>query len=94
MVATTLDPSGRRVSLTDKRWLHIKARHPGMARQLPEIMRTVREPERQMRGRSDDEIWFFAERRGSLPWLQVVVHYEGGEGWIATAFPRESLPGR
>ncbi len=46
-----------------------------------------------MRGRSEGEMWFFAEwDTGRFPWLQVVVHYEGGEGWIVTAFPREALP--
>jgi len=65
-----------------------------MAGELREIMRTVREPDRQMRGRSERETWFFTHRGGAFPWLQVAVHYEGGEGWIATAFPRESLPGR
>ncbi len=55
-------------------------------------MTAVREPTRRSGGRSSNEEWFFLEGAGPARWLQVVVHYEGGEGWIATAFPRRSLP--
>lgn len=50
-------------------------------------MAAVHEPTRSMRGRSDSEVWFFAEDAGRrCPWLQVVVHY------VVTAFPRATLP--
>lgn len=94
MVAATLDPDRRRVVLDEHGWSHIKRRHPQLARSLREIMATVRKPDRRMPGRVDDETWFFAEGAGTLRWLQVVVHYEGGEGWIVTAFRRASLPRR
>ena len=94
MIAATLDPDGRRVVLTGERWLHIKGRHPRLARELDAIMRTIRDPDVQMAGRSDRELWFFTRWSGTLPWLHVVVHFEGGEGWIVTAFPRSSLPPR
>jgi hypothetical protein len=41
-------------------------------------------------GRIDGEEWYFAHDALPRMWLQVVVHYEGGEGWIVTAFPRTS----
>jgi hypothetical protein len=94
MLAMALDPDGRRVVLTEERWLHVKARHPEMASYLGEIMRAVREPDRRRSGRAELEEWFFLEHSGPRRWLEVVVHYEGGEGWIATAFSRESLPGQ
>ncbi len=75
-------------------WDHIKTRHPRLARELENIMVAVHEPDRRMPGRADNETWFFSERPGTLPWLQVVVHYEGGEGWVVTAFRRASLPRR
>ena len=94
MIAATLDPDGRRVVLDEHGWSHIKGRRPQLARSLREIMAAVREPDTRMPGRTDNEVWFFAEGAGSLRWLQVVVHYEGGEGWIVTAFTRGSLPRR
>jgi hypothetical protein len=93
-VSVTLDPDGRRVVLEATQWEHVKVEHPLLRRRLRAIMAAVREPFVRMSGRGPDEVWFFAEDAGRYPWLQVVVHYEGGEGWIVTAFPRVSLPGR
>ena len=92
MVSTTIDPDGRRVFLTEERWEHIRRGHATLAPKLREVMAAVREPSLSMRGRSESEMWFFAEAAGRFRWLQVVVHYEGGEGWIVTAFPREAVP--
>ena len=94
MVSATTDPEGRRVVLGEHAWTHIKLEHPIMARKLREVVGAVREPRVRLPGRDPDESWFFAEDAGRYPWLQVVVHYEGGEGWIVTAFPRTSLPRR
>jgi hypothetical protein len=92
VIASTLDPDGRRVVLGDNEWSHIKRRHPELSASLREILAAVREPDRQIQGRLTGEIWFFAERVGRFPWLQVVVHYERGEGWIVTAFARRMPP--
>lgn len=94
MLASTLDPDGRRVLLDEEGWDHIKRRRPQLARSMGEIMAAVREPDIRIPGRTENETWFFAELAGTLPWLQVVVHYEGGEGWIVTAFRRAALPRR
>ena len=90
--ATTLDPDGRRVGLTAERWAHIKAEHPILSSRLRQIMATVREPARRIDLGADGEEWFLSEEFRPGWWLQVVVHYEEGEGWIATAFPRKALP--
>lgn len=92
MVSATLDPDGRRVVLTEERWDHIKRRHPDLAPRLREIMEAVREPDRRLPGRAEGEERFLRHMGGTLPWLHVAVHYEGGEGWIATAFRREAPP--
>ena len=92
MIAATFDPDGRRVVLPERSWAHIKSRRPQLTSCLREIMAAVREPTTRSRGRTPYEEWFFLEEVGPVHWLQVVVHYEGGEGWIATAFPRRSLP--
>ena len=88
MLAATLDPDGRRVVLTQEDWRHIKDGHPLLARSMREIMATVREPTRRLPGRIEGEEWYFTNEALPRLWLQVVVHYEGGEGWIVTAFPR------
>jgi hypothetical protein len=92
VVATTLDPEGRRVVLTEERWTHIKRRHPDMAPHLRLIMQTVRDPDRRARGHSEAETWFFTHVGGYLPWLRVAVHYGEGGGWIATAFRQATPP--
>lgn len=91
MVAATLDPDGRRVILDEAGWSHIKRRHPMLASRLREIMATVREPAWRSPGRVEHEVWYFCDEMLTRLWVQVVVHYEGGEGWIVTAFPREPL---
>ncbi len=78
--------------LTEERWEHIKARHAILATRLREIMATVREPTGRSRGPNEGEEWFWSDEPLERLWLQVVVHYEGGDGWIATAFPREWPP--
>jgi hypothetical protein len=94
MVAATLDPDGRRVVLNEEAWAHIKEEHRDLTRKQRDIMAAVREPDRRMPGRVPDEEWFFAEEIRPGRWLHVVVHFEGGEGWIATAFTRTLLPRR
>jgi hypothetical protein len=94
MLAATLDPDGRRVVLDEHAWTHIKRKHPSLAGSQREIMAAVREPERRMIGRVEGEVWFFTQTAEPLRWLQVVVHYEGDDGWIVTAFRRASLPKR
>jgi len=90
VLATTIDPDGRRVVLSSERWSHIKRRHPEVAPHLGEIMRAIREPDRRGAGREPAEEWFFLEWSGPGPWLRVVVHFETGEGAVITAFPQES----
>jgi hypothetical protein len=92
VLAATLDPDGRRVVLTEERWAHIKDDHPELARFQREIMETVREPTRRLAGREVGEEWFYLAEEGPSLWLKVVVHYEGEEGRIQTAFARSSMP--
>jgi hypothetical protein len=77
LVSLTLDPDGRRVALRDRRWAHIKLKHPILATRLGQIMSTAREPYLQMTSEAPNEVWFFSEDAGRYPWLQVLVHYEG-----------------
>ncbi len=90
MLAITFDPDGRRVVLTQEAWDHIREGHSLLASRMREIMAAVREPTRRLPGRTEAEEWYFTSEALERLWVQVVVHYEGGEGWIVTAFPRES----
>jgi hypothetical protein len=91
-VSITVDPDGRRVSLLDNQWRHIKEEHGRLSPHLREIMAAVREPDRHVEGRRPGEEWFYAAGAGPDAWLKVVVDYEHGHGTIATAFPRSRFP--
>lgn len=90
MLASTRDPDGRRVVLSQEAWNHIREGHPALGRRMREIMAAVREPTRRLPGGDEREEWYFTDEAFANLWVQVVVHYEGGEGWIVTAFPRAS----
>ena len=92
MLAATLDPDGRRVVLDEEGWRHIRRRHPELHREMRDIMAAVHTPAIRRRGRTPDRAYYFAERASGLRWLQVVVHYEGEDGWIVMAFARSTLP--
>jgi hypothetical protein len=87
------DPEGRRVELTEERWEHICESHPELATLEALVVDAVREPDLRLPGRSANERWHLIEFVGPSRWIQVVVAYEHGRGWIVTAFPRRSRPG-
>jgi hypothetical protein len=45
-----------------------------------------------MAGRRDGQEWFYLEAVGPSRFLKVVVAYDGGRGFIMTAFARRSMP--
>lgn len=86
----TLDPDGRRVVLTDERWAHIKRRHPEVTSHLGAVMRAVREPAHRRRDLGAGKESFLADWPGPGKWLRVVVHYDGDDGEVMTAYPESS----
>jgi len=92
MLAATLDPDGRRVVLTEERWRHILGEHPEMAQHMRSVMTAVREPTLRLSGEDPGEEYYYVEGEGPSRWVKAVVHFEGGEGRIITAFPRRSVP--
>jgi YD repeat-containing protein len=64
VLASTLDPDGRPVDLTEERWQHIVAGHPELRPHLQSVMAAVRNPDRRMAGRSAAEEWFYLEGAG------------------------------
>jgi len=95
ILAEVVDIDGRRVELTDERWQHILVEsdgHPELAGYQAEVMRAVQAPDERRPGRQSNEQWFFLRNAGPSRWLQVVVAYDNGRGWIVTAFGRRRDP--
>jgi hypothetical protein len=88
----TTDPDGRRVLLSSERWLHIIEDHEELAGELDEILRGLARPALRRHGRWPEEEWYYLAGPGPTRFVKVVVHYEGGEGRIVTAFPRRAFP--
>lgn len=89
------DPDGRLVELTDERWDHIVNPvdgHPELVPFQEDVLRAVSSPDHRLPGRLENEEWFFLRTAGPSRWLHVVVAFEGGRGWIVTAFGRRSDP--
>jgi hypothetical protein len=91
-VAKNLDVDGRLVELSDERWAHIISGHPELASHLLAIMDATRRPSHRLSGRRQGEEWFYIEGSGPSRFLKVVVAYDGGRGFIVTAFARRSMP--
>ena len=88
VLASVVDQNGVPVELTDTQWQHICEQRPILAGLRSEILRAVASPDATDPGGQPNETWFFLEGVGPSGWLRVVVAYEGGRGWIVTAFPR------
>lgn len=89
------DPEGRAVELTQERWNHIIEPvdgHPELERFVADLLATVEAPDRRLPARRANEEWFYRRGVGPSEWLQVVVAYERGRGWIVTAFARRDFP--
>jgi hypothetical protein len=52
----------------------------------------VETPDRQIAGAAVDEEWFYLETDAPSAWLQVIVAYAEGRGYIVTAYARRSIP--
>jgi len=93
-VRETVDPDGRVVVLTTRAWAHIMGEHEEVANCLEDILQAIETPSRRMPGRTSNEEWFFLADAGPTRWLHVVVHFEGEEGRVTTAFGRRRIPWR
>jgi hypothetical protein len=98
VLATTLDPDGRPVDLTEDRWRHIvgeppsRAGHPELAAHLDAVMRAIQAPDHRRAGRRPGEEWFYLRGAGPSRFLKVVVAYDESRGRVITAFARRSMP--
>jgi hypothetical protein len=88
----TTDPDGRPVTLRRDRWEHVLDRHPYIEVEPEDVLEAVEHPDARTHGHEPHEEWFYRQALGPSRWIRVVVHYDRGEGWIVTAFPRRALP--
>jgi len=92
VLATVIDPDGRAVELTVRRWEHVVTGHPELATLQDQVIQTVAMPSRRQLGPTGEE-WFYGENQGPSRWLKVVVRYDSiHRGRIVTAFARRSMP--
>jgi hypothetical protein len=94
VLASIRDPDGRCIALTFERWGHIVVAHPELAPHRDAVLAAVHIPHMRLAGRRKNEEWYLLKKEGPSRWLQVVVAYEGGRGWIVTAFARRRIPCR
>lgn len=92
VLATVVDPRGRRVELTSERWNHILDRHPEIAEHRADVLRAIDQPSAQLPGRHAGQTWFYLAEVGPSGWLKVIVDFDQAIGQIITAFPRRSFP--
>jgi hypothetical protein len=87
-----VDGEGRRIVLTEARWRHIRERHPELAVSAEDLLDAVVHAHEHRAGHEAGEEWFYRRNLGPSRWIRVVVHFDGGEGAITTAFPRRDIP--
>lgn len=74
------------MEFTEERQRHILDAHPELGAHLADILGAVTAPTKREAGRQSNEVWYFLRGAGRSRWLQVVVAYAQGQGWIVTAF--------
>ena len=82
-VKNTVSVSGKRIRLTEERWLHISERHPEVASHLSEVLKTVSNPGVVTKGWEDEMV---AIRRFGHWDLAVIYKENESGGFIITAF--------
>jgi hypothetical protein len=90
---TTIDPQGRIVRLTPRRWDHIAYGHPHLLPHRAAVIRAITEPTEWFEEPRPGQAWYYLSGVGPSAWLKVVVAYdEQSIGSVITAFPRRRKP--
>ncbi|HYU16769.1 MAG TPA: hypothetical protein VEL05_11875 [Candidatus Acidoferrum sp.] len=91
-LASTIDPAGRRVVLTDQAWRRITADHPGLADYLDDVMRAVTRPGFVTPDPGAGGHCFWRQSIGPSGWLAVVVDLEHDPAIVVAATPQRTDP--
>jgi len=83
------DKTGRKIYLTDERYLHIK-KHPEMQNSIRIIEETIRNPHKTTDYSLDPDTKYYykhyKDRKSKGKYLRVVVKHLNGEGFVITAY--------
>jgi len=82
------DKTGRMIKLTSRQFEHIVC-HKGMENYLEEIKETLVNPIKIIpheKGELYDYYKYYKNRKGNAKYLQVIVKYLNGQGFVITAY--------
>ncbi len=89
-VLETIDKNGRTIHLSDERWKHIISEHPEVSPFIQEFKTILKFPTKIISVAYDDQVHYFykyfKERKSSTKYLQIIVKYLNGNGFIITAY--------
>ncbi len=91
-LASTVDPTGRRVALTDDAWRRITDDHPPLEDHLNDVMRAVARPGFVTPDPDTGRQRFWRHSLGPGRWLVVVVDLEPEPATVVRAFPDRTDP--
>jgi hypothetical protein len=92
VIATVIDPEGRRVELTAERWRHILFRHPQLKPYMEDVLKAIQAPTVRQADPTPDTQRFFLKDVGPEPWLRVVVAFRVDRAFVITAFGQQTEP--
>jgi hypothetical protein len=84
MTITSISKNGKSIRLTDERWAHITEEHSELAGLRLEVIQTIENPERILRGNEEELLALREIETGKF--LVVVFREFEDDGFIITAF--------
>lgn len=89
------DKNGRKIRLTEERKEHFESEHPEMRNQEEQVALTLRDPDRVVRSKTDNEIElhyrFFDNTPVTSKFLCVVVKVKDQDLFIVTVYFTDSI---
>src|SRR3989338_10029094 len=86
----TTDKSGREISLSKERCMHINQEHPEVSDYLEEIKETLKTPTKIKTYEYDEDIRYYYKyyknRESAAKYLTITNKYLNGDGFIITAY--------
>ncbi len=83
-----IDRTGRKIRLTKEHFKHI-IYHKGMENYIEEIKKTLKNPLKIISHEAGDLYDYYnycKDRKGEAKYLQIIVKYLNGEGFVLTAY--------
>lgn len=81
------DKTGRKIHLTKERWSHIATKHPDISDKIEDLKKALINPSLIVQHKYDDTMRnYYLYNKEEKCYLQVVVKYLNGIGFIASSF--------